>query len=234
MIELVGTIVLAVFVALFAHDVSSNINTICFWLIRRAARFAPSKQRARLEEEWMADIEETSTVTLKVLTTLGFFLAAFNLRLTSSSRLVSNRRRYLDWLFKPLDWLLKDAFSDEHAMLDDYSQQMERGTTPIEDGELTGKRTANINFNRSLFVRVDELQISARAANLLRSDNIVYVGDLVQKTEAEMLRTPNCSRDSLFEIKKVLAEIGLHLGMEMPNWPPSNIEDLVKELNELR
>jgi len=87
-------------------------------------------------------------------------------------------------------------------------------------------------FNRNLLRKVDELELSVRSANCLKNDNIVYIGDLVQKTEAEMLRTPNFGRKSLNEIKEVLATMGLHLGMEIPNWPPENIEDLAKKLEE--
>jgi len=77
-------------------------------------------------------------------------------------------------------------------------------------------------FNKNLLRKVDELELSVRSANCLKNDNIVYIGDLVQKTEAEMLRTPNFGRKSLNEIKEVLAQMGLHLGMEIPNWPPEN------------
>jgi len=90
----------------------------------------------------------------------------------------------------------------------------------------------DLPFNRNLLRKVDELELSVRSANCLKNDNIVYIGDLVQKTEAEMLRTPNFGRKSLNEIKEVLSGMGLHLGMEIPNWPPENIEDLVKRLEE--
>ncbi len=89
-----------------------------------------------------------------------------------------------------------------------------------------------LEFNRNLLRKVDELELSVRSANCLKNDNIVYIGDLVQKTEAEMLRTPNFGRKSLNEIKEVLAQMGLHLGMEIPTWPPENIEDLAKRLEE--
>jgi DNA-directed RNA polymerase subunit alpha len=79
---------------------------------------------------------------------------------------------------------------------------------------------------------VDELELSVRSANCLKNDNIVYIGDLIQKTEAEMLRTPNFGRKSLNEIKEVLAGMGLHLGMEVPAWPPENIEDLAKRCED--
>ncbi|OJX80027.1 DNA-directed RNA polymerase subunit alpha [Magnetospirillum sp. 64-120] len=87
-------------------------------------------------------------------------------------------------------------------------------------------------FNKNLLRKVDELELSVRSANCLKNDNIIYIGDLVQKTEAEMLRTPNFGRKSLNEIKEVLSHMGLHLGMEIPNWPPENIEDLAKKLEE--
>ncbi|MEE9194962.1 MAG: DNA-directed RNA polymerase subunit alpha [Alphaproteobacteria bacterium] len=87
-------------------------------------------------------------------------------------------------------------------------------------------------FNKNLLRKVDELELSVRSANCLKNDNIVYIGDLVQKSEAEMLRTPNFGRKSLNEIKEVLTGMGLHLGMEIPNWPPENIEDLAKKLEE--
>ena len=87
-------------------------------------------------------------------------------------------------------------------------------------------------FNRNLLRKVDELELSVRSANCLKNDNIVYIGDLVQKSEAEMLRTPNFGRKSLNEIKEVLSTMGLHLGMEIPAWPPENIEDLAKRLED--
>lgn len=87
-------------------------------------------------------------------------------------------------------------------------------------------------FNRNLLKKVEELELSVRSANCLKNDNIVYIGDLVQKTEAEMLRTPNFGRKSLNEIKEVLAKMGIHLGMDTPGWPPENIEDLIKRVDE--
>lgn len=87
-------------------------------------------------------------------------------------------------------------------------------------------------FNKNLLRKVDELELSVRSANCLKNDNIIYIGDLVQKTEAEMLRTPNFGRKSLNEIKEVLSQMGLHLGMEITNWPPENIEELAKKLEE--
>ena len=87
-------------------------------------------------------------------------------------------------------------------------------------------------FDRNLLRKVDELELSVRSANCLKNDNIVYIGDLVQKTEAEMLRTPNFGRKSLNEIREVLSKMGIHLGMDTPGWPPENIEDLIKKCDE--
>jgi len=89
-----------------------------------------------------------------------------------------------------------------------------------------------LSFNAALLKKVDELELSVRSANCLKNDNIVYIGDLIQKTEAEMLRTPNFGRKSLNEIKEVLAAMGLHLGMEVTNWPPDNIEELAKRFED--
>ncbi|VXD01509.1 DNA-directed RNA polymerase subunit alpha [Sphingomonas sp. AX6] len=98
----------------------------------------------------------------------------------------------------------------------------------------TGGETAGdtAQINRYLLKKVDELELSVRSANCLKNDNIIYIGDLVQKTEAEMLRTPNFGRKSLNEIKEVLSSMGLRLGMEIPGWPPENIEEMAKKLEQ--
>ena len=88
------------------------------------------------------------------------------------------------------------------------------------------------NCSDILLRKVDELELSVRSANCLTTDNIVYIGDLVLKTEYEMLRTPNFGRKSLNEIKEVLSSMGLRLGMDIPGWPPENIEDLAKKFDD--
>ena len=93
-------------------------------------------------------------------------------------------------------------------------------------------QTDTQQINRYLLKKVDELELSVRSANCLKNDNIIYIGDLVQKTEAEMLRTPNFGRKSLNEIKEVLSSMGLRLGMEIPGWPPENIEEMAKKLEQ--
>lgn len=94
------------------------------------------------------------------------------------------------------------------------------------------KDTVDLPFNPNLLKKVEELELSVRSANCLKNENIIYIGDLVQKSEPEMLRTPNFGRKSLNEIKEVLELMGLSLGMIIPNWPPENIEELTRKLED--
>jgi DNA-directed RNA polymerase subunit alpha len=71
---------------------------------------------------------------------------------------------------------------------------------------------------------VDDLELTVRSANCLKAENIYYIGDLIQRTETELLKTPNLGRKSLNEIKEVLASKGLTLGMKLENWPPVGLE----------
>lgn len=87
-------------------------------------------------------------------------------------------------------------------------------------------------FPKELLCKVDELELSVRSSNCLKNDNIVYIGDLVQRTENDMLRTPNFGRKSLNEIKGVLETMGLHLGMQVEGWPPEDIDVLAKGFEE--
>lgn len=88
-----------------------------------------------------------------------------------------------------------------------------------EDSRIQEKKKDNV-INKVLLKKVDELELSVRSQNCLRNANIVYIGDLVIKTESEILKTPNFGRKSLKEIKDNLTRLGLQLGMQIPNWPP--------------
>lgn len=79
-------------------------------------------------------------------------------------------------------------------------------------------------FDPVLLRPVDELELTVRSANCLKAENIYYIGDLVQRSENELLKTPNLGRKSLNEIKEVLASRGLTLGAKLENWPPANLE----------
>ena len=124
----------------------------------------------------------------------------------------------------------EDAVAYAARILQDQLQMFINFEEPKEIA--AEKKEGDLPFNRNLLRKVDELELSVRSANCLKNDNIIYIGDLVQKTEQEMLRTPNFGRKSLNEIKEVLAQMGLHLGMEIPGWPPENIEELAKRLEE--
>ncbi len=89
-----------------------------------------------------------------------------------------------------------------------------------------------IEFNPVLLKKVSHLELSVRSQNCLQNDNIVYIGDLVIKTEIEMLKTQNFGRKSLNEIKEVLAKFNLKFGMEVAGWPPENVEDLARQYDE--
>ena len=94
------------------------------------------------------------------------------------------------------------------------------------------KDSSEPEFNRHLLKTIEELELSVRSYNCLRNENIAYVGDLVMRTEAEMLKTANFGRKSLNELKENLKSMNLSFGMKMQNWPPKNMEDLVKHKNK--
>ncbi len=123
-----------------------------------------------------------------------------------------------------------DAVAYAARILQDQLQSFINFEEPTEDRRV--EETSSLEFNPLLLKKVDELELSVRSANCLKNDNIVYIGDLIQKTEAEMLRTPNFGRKSLNEIKEVLTNMGLHLGMEVAEWPPENIEELAKKFED--
>ncbi|MEW6377246.1 MAG: DNA-directed RNA polymerase subunit alpha [Thermodesulfobacteriota bacterium] len=99
-----------------------------------------------------------------------------------------------------------------------------------EEEEMTifGDREERETLNENLFRSVDELELSVRSANCLKHANIKLIGDLVQKTEAEILATKNFGRKSLNEIKEILAEMGLGLGMRLENWPPKTTKEEIE------
>jgi DNA-directed RNA polymerase subunit alpha len=123
-----------------------------------------------------------------------------------------------------------DAVAFAARIMQDQLQQFINFDEPeiIEAKE----RKDDSGFNKYLLKKVDELELSVRSANCLKNENIFYIGDLVQKSESEMLKTPNFGRKSLNEIKEVLAQMGLGFGMTIPNWPPENIEELAKTVED--
>jgi DNA-directed RNA polymerase subunit alpha len=99
----------------------------------------------------------------------------------------------------------------------------------LEGSELTAFDAPSVrggagSFDPILLRPVDELELTVRSANCLKAENIYYIGDLIQRTENELLKTPNLGRKSLNEIKEVLASRGLTLGMKLEAWPPAGLE----------
>jgi DNA-directed RNA polymerase subunit alpha len=90
--------------------------------------------------------------------------------------------------------------------------------------EAVGSRGGKDQIDPVLLRPVDDLELTVRSANCLKAENIYYIGDLIQRTENELLKTPNLGRKSLNEIKEVLAARGLTLGMKLENWPPLGLE----------
>ena len=123
-----------------------------------------------------------------------------------------------------------DAIALSARILQDQLQPFINFDEPEVLQETTAKE--KIPFNHNLLKKVEELELSVRSANCLKNDNIIYIGDLVQKSEPEMLRTPNFGRKSLNEIKEVLQQMDLGLGISVPEWPPENIEELAKQFED--
>jgi DNA-directed RNA polymerase subunit alpha len=123
---------------------------------------------------------------------------------------------------------------DQLSVFLGFDESMSAVPTMIGSAIATAPQDENdgLPFSKNLLRKVDELELSVRSANCLKNDNILYIGDLVQKTEADMLRTPNFGRKSLNEIKEVLGAMGLSMGMEVPSWPPENIEELAKKYED--
>jgi DNA-directed RNA polymerase subunit alpha len=101
-----------------------------------------------------------------------------------------------------------------------------------EIDEVVASAEEKLPFDLNLLKRVEDLELSVRSHNCLKNDNVRYIGDLVVRTESEMLRTPNFGRKSLNEIRELLSSMGLRFGMEISDWPPSDIEEMIKKYEE--
>lgn len=99
-----------------------------------------------------------------------------------------------------------------------------QGVSPLSDVSTMKHVSPQSSIDPILLRPVDELELTVRSANCLKAENIYYIGDLIQRTETELLKTPNLGRKSLNEIKDVLAARGLTLGMKLENWPPAGLD----------
>ena len=109
-----------------------------------------------------------------------------------------------------------DILTDQLSVFGDFTQR-ERNSS---------KQIGAAGVDPVLLRPIDDLELTVRSANCLKAENIYYIGDLIQRTEQELLKTPNLGRKSLNEIKEVLAAHGLTLGMKLENWPPPGLEKL--------
>lgn len=120
----------------------------------------------------------------------------------------------------------KEAIQRAAAILRDQLSSFValEGTGPVESQALDSQPESP--YDPILLRPVDDLELTVRSANCLKAENIYLIGDLIQRTEVELLKTPNLGKKSLTEIKDVLATRGLSLGMRLENWPPENIAEL--------
>ena len=124
----------------------------------------------------------------------------------------------------------EDSVAYAARIIDEQLKMFINFEEPVEEVVAPTKDEPQLNVN--LLRKVEELELSVRSANCLKNDEIIYIGDLVQKTDSEMLRTPNFGRKSLNEIKEILSTMNLELGMKIEGWPPENIEDIRKKLDD--
>ena len=105
-----------------------------------------------------------------------------------------------------------DILTDQLSVFGDFTQRERGAAKPSVAG-----------VDPVLLRPIDDLELTVRSANCLKAESIYYIGDLIQKTEVELLKTPNLGKKSLTEIKEVLAQRGLSLGMKLENWPPAGV-----------
>ena len=94
----------------------------------------------------------------------------------------------------------------------------------LKESEISDAEILEERIDPVLLRSVDDLELTVRSANCLKAENIYYIGDLIQRTEVELLKTPNLGKKSLTEIKDVLATRGLSLGVKLENWPPASLQ----------
>ena len=124
----------------------------------------------------------------------------------------------------------EDSVAFAARIIDEQLKMFINFEEPVDEVSAPAVEEPTLNVN--LLRKVEELELSVRSANCLKNDEIIYIGDLVQKTESEMLRTPNFGRKSLNEIKEILTTMNLELGMKIEGWPPENIDEIRRKLDD--
>ncbi len=196
----------------------------------------------------LTDINSSINMRIKVNLGRGYVSAVSRINELKKKDILPIGKLFVDAMFSPIErisYRVESARVEQRTDLDKLIIEMEtNGTLGPEEAI---RKAANIlvdqleyfidfcdvnknkvkdkkpEFNPVLLCPVDDLELTVRSANCLKAESIHYIGDLVQKTEVELLKTPNLGKKSLTEIKDVLASRGLTLGMRLENWPPSDI-----------
>lgn len=126
----------------------------------------------------------------------------------------------------------EDALSEAGLILREHANLFVKKDSRETHSSLSTDNPDNSSpINKALNMRIDDLELSVRSANCLKNEGLRYIGELVQKTETDMLKTPNFGKKSLDEIKAVLTTMGLSFGMEVNDWSPEQVEELSKKTN---
>jgi DNA-directed RNA polymerase subunit alpha len=201
-------------------------------------------------EHVIANLNEAGSLSMKLTISLGRGYVPADARQSEEEETRSIGRLQLDASFSPVHrvaYVVESARVEQRTDLDKLVLDLETNGT-IDPEEAIRRAATILQQQLSVFVDlesekeaepeeeedevdpillrpVDDLELTVRSANCLKAENIYYIGDLVQRTEVELLKTPNLGKKSLTEIKDVLASRGLSLGLRLDNWPPSSLKN---------
>lgn len=198
----------------------------------------------------IATLGENSNISMKITVERGRGYSAADSRVSDEDETRSIGKLQLDASFSPVlraSYVVESARVEQRTDLDKLVLDLETNGT-LEPEEAIRRAATILQQQLAVFVDlesevetekeieeelidpillrpVDDLELTVRSANCLKAENIYYIGDLVQRTEVELLKTPNLGKKSLTEIKDVLASRGLHLGMRLETWPPTSLKN---------
>lgn len=201
-------------------------------------------------EHVIATLGENAEISMTLTVVRGRGYSSADSRLSDDDETRSIGKLQLDASFSPVmraSYVVESARVEQRTDLDKLILDLETNGT-LEPEEAIRRAATILQQQLAVFVDlqgetesvaveqeeevdpmllrpVDDLELTVRSANCLKAENIYYIGDLVQRTEVELLKTPNLGKKSLTEIKDVLASRGLHLGMRLDNWPPSSLKN---------
>lgn len=198
----------------------------------------------------IATLSDNSSISMKITVERGRGYSAADSRISEDDETRSIGKLLLDASFSPVlraSYVVENARVEQRTDLDKLVLDLETNGT-LEPEEAIRRAATILQQQLAVFVDleseveaeaeveeesvdpmllrpVDDLELTVRSANCLKAENIYYIGDLVQRTEVELLKTPNLGKKSLTEIKDVLASRGLHLGMRLDTWPPASLKN---------